>query len=84
MYVQKLLATIQDLQEQMNQQGEAALQRAPPPSSNGDSTATNDRDMDLLRQEHEEHTKLLRLQIKSYKEDWHVERRYVGTTEYLP
>lgn len=66
MYVQKLLATIQELQEQLNQHGEAELKRS------------NESDLDRIRRQNEEHLQLLRLQIKSHKADWEVERRYAS------
>jgi len=63
LYVQKLLATIQELQEQMNGQGEAAI--------HDNATAKGEK---MCRQ-HNEQIQLLNLQIKAYTDDWQSERR---------
>lgn len=71
LYVQKLLSTIQDLQEQINLISEKSAFRNNPQE---ESAARYD-DIEKLKKEHQEHITVLELQIKSHKDDWDAERK---------
>lgn len=71
LYVQKLLSTIQDLQEQINLISEkSAFQR-----KSKEEIGSQLGEIERLKKEHQEQITVLELQIKSHKDDWDAERK---------
>lgn len=71
LYVQKLLSTIQDLQEQINLISEKSAFQSKPE----EEVCSQQEEIGRLKKEHEEHIAVLELQIKSNKDDWDAERK---------
>jgi len=90
MYVQRLLSTIQDQQEQMNKIVETrafpSLQQVTPdrPKKLEDVQAENtllkedlmklQKRLERLEREHQEHVEVLEFQVKAHRDDWEAER----------
>lgn len=90
MYVQHLLSTIQDQQEQMNKIVETrafpSVQQVTPDhhKSLEDMQAENtllkedlvklQKELERLEQEHHEHVEVLEFQVKAHRDDWEAER----------
>ncbi|KAL0270306.1 UNVERIFIED_CONTAM: hypothetical protein PYX00_007768 [Menopon gallinae] len=71
LYVQKLLSTIQDLQEQINLISEKSAFR----SSRQEDQKILYEDVEKLKREYQEHVAMLEMQVKSHKDDWDAERK---------
>ncbi|XP_046386889.1 uncharacterized protein LOC124156394 isoform X2 [Ischnura elegans] len=89
MYVERLLSTIQDQQEQMNKNIENRLHKTKESEDGSDVTrqvhAENaklrdeigqlKRRMECMEREHKEHVEVLEIQVKANKDDWEAEKR---------
>ncbi|KAK6638860.1 hypothetical protein RUM43_007129 [Polyplax serrata] len=71
LYVQKLLSTIQDLQEQINLISEKSAFQ----SKSKEEIGSHHEEIERLKKEHQEHLAVLELQIKSHKDEWDNERK---------